>query len=73
MTKVEVRYVFTKPFEEGWLKALERLNSVYGLQGLKLNPALDGMTVLYDASRLKLADVDQRLHAAGLPVARASA
>lgn len=73
MTKVEANYVFTKPFEEGWLAAIERLHSVYGLQGVKLNPGLDGMAVLYDASRLKLADVERRLHAAGLPVTRADA
>jgi hypothetical protein len=73
MTKVEAQYVFTKPFEEGWLAVIERLHSVYGLQGLKLNPALDGVAVLYDASRLTIADVDRQLHAAGLPVSRAGA
>ena len=73
MTKVEVRYVFTKPFEDGWLAAIERLHSVYGLQSVQLNPGLDGLIVQYDATRLQLADVDRQLHATGLPVSRAGA
>lgn len=73
MTKVEVRYVFTKPFEEAWLAAIERLSSVYGLQAVKLNPSLDGVAVLYDATRFGPADVDRQLHTAGLPVERAGA
>jgi hypothetical protein len=73
MTKVEVRYVFTKPFDDAWLPALERLHGVYGLQSVKLNPALDGLVVLYDATRMQPADVDRQLHAAGLPVSRVSA
>ncbi len=73
MTKVEVRYVFTKPFEEAWLGAIERLHGVYGLQALTLNAGLDGLSVQYDASRLKPADVDRQLHRAGLPVLRAAA
>lgn len=73
MTKVEVRYEFTKPFEDAWLTAVEQLHSVYGLQAVKLNPELDGMVVLYDATRMKLADVDRQLHTAGLPVSRVGA
>lgn len=70
MTKVEARYEFKRPFEESWLEAIEKLHGVYGLQGVKLGPELRHLTVLYDASRLKLADVERELRTAGLPVER---
>ncbi|MBI4889848.1 MAG: hypothetical protein HY821_04425 [Acidobacteria bacterium] len=71
MTKVQAKYHFTKPFEEGWTAAIERLHSVYGLQAVQLAPDLQHLTVLYDASRLKLTDVERQLRVAGLPLERA--
>jgi hypothetical protein len=71
MTKVEVRYRFTKPFEEAWLGAIERLHGVYGMQAVRLDPGLEGVKVTYDATRLKLDDVERQLRMAGLAVERA--
>ncbi len=70
MTKIEAKYQFTKPFEEGWTAAIERLHSVYGLQAVQLAPDLQRLTVLYDASRLDLTDVERHLRMAGLPLGR---
>jgi hypothetical protein len=70
MTKVEARYELTKPVDETLLDAIGRLHGVYGLQGVKLSPKMDELTVLYDASRLRLDDVDRTLHGAGLPARR---
>ncbi len=70
MTKVDVHYQFTMPFDERWTAAIEQLHGVYGLQAVKLNGQLDKLDVTYDASRLMLADVDSTLLGAGLPVRR---
>ena len=71
MTKVEARYEFAAPFSDSWLAVIESLHSVYGMQAVKLNPKLDGLTIVFDASRLKLTDVEHRLQRSGLPVRRA--
>ena len=68
MTKVEARYEFTAPFSDSWLAAIEALHGVYGMQAVKLTPKMDGLTILYDATRLKLTDVEHQLQRCGLPV-----
>lgn len=73
MTKVEARYDFTAPFSESWLDAINSLHGLYGLEAVLLHPALDGLTVQFDATRFRLTDVDHHLRRAGLPVRRAAA
>lgn len=70
MTRVEARYELTAPMTDELLEAIDRAHSIYGLAMIKLTPALDGLLVQYDASRLKLPDVDGALRSAGLPVRR---
>lgn len=72
MTKVEVRYEFTAPLDDALLEAIERTHGIYGLSMVRLSPAMDELIVHYDASRLKLPDVDAALKRAGLPVRRKS-
>lgn len=72
MTKVEARYELTRPVDDAVMEAISRAHGHYGLQAVKLNNSLDGLTVLYDASRMKLTDVDHALHSAGLAVRRIS-
>lgn len=68
MTKVEARYEFTAPFSDSWLAAIEALHGVYGMQAVQLTQKMDGLTILYDATRLKPTDVEHRLQRSGLPV-----
>jgi hypothetical protein len=70
MTKVEARYEFAAPFSDSWLAVIESLHGVYGMQAVQLNPKMDGLTILFDASRLKLTDVEHQLQCSGLPVRR---
>lgn len=70
MTKVEVQYEFTAPFQESWTAAIEHLHGVYGMQKVQLSSGLDHLLVGYDASRLKLTDVEHHLRRAGLPLRR---
>ncbi len=71
MTLVEAQYRFTAPFQDEFTAAIQNAHSQYGLRAVKLHPNLDGVTVLYDASRLTLDDVDHALRGLGLPLARA--
>lgn len=70
MTKVEVLYEFTAPVDEKDLMALDRAHAVYGIRALRLSPAMDALTVEFDASRLRATDVDRALHSVGLRVKR---
>lgn len=70
MTLVEARYRFTAPFQDEFTTAIQSAHSEYGVRSLKLDPTLEELTVLYDASRLTPEDVDHTLHRMGLPVER---
>ncbi len=45
------------------------MHSTYGMARVQVSPALDKITVDYDASRLMKTDVEAVLHRHGLPVA----
>jgi hypothetical protein len=72
MTLVEAQYRFTAPFQDEFTAAIQNAHSHYGLRAVKLHPKLDGVTVLYDASRLTLDEVDRTLRGLGLPLTRAA-
>lgn len=71
MTKVEVEYKLTAPVTADLMDAIDRAHAIYGLLMVRLSPGMDSVLVHYDASRLKLADVDHSLLGIGLPVSRA--
>jgi allophanate hydrolase subunit 1 len=73
MTKVQVTYQLDGPVDEAVMERISRVHGVYGLQAVQLSPAMDSLFVQYDATRMKLEDVDQTLHSAGLPVRRVAA
>jgi allophanate hydrolase subunit 1 len=73
MTKVQVTYQLDGPVDEAVMERISQVHGVYGLQAVQLSPSMDSLLVQYDASRMKLEDVDQTLHSAGLPVRRVTA
>ena len=52
------------------LKRIAGAHSLYGVHHVKLAPSLDSMTVEYDATRLRPAEVEAALAGAGIPVER---
>ncbi len=70
MTKVQVNYRFSAPVDEAQLERIATAHSTFGLLAVRVSPALDTLQVTYDASRLKLEEVDHALHTAGLAVER---
>jgi hypothetical protein len=68
MTKVQIRFRLPKPLDDVQLQRLGDANSLYGIQHIRLNPAMDGLTVEYDATRLLPAEVESALAGAGIAV-----
>ena len=68
MTKVEIRFRVRKPLDEALLERISDAHSLYGIQRLEANRSLDGLTVVYDATRLRPAEVEAALARAGIPV-----
>ena len=66
MTKLEKRFRLLKPPDEAALERLGRTHALYGIQKLSLAPSLDSLTVEYDATRLRPAEVEAALAAAGV-------
>jgi hypothetical protein len=71
MTKVQIRFRLQQPLDDIQLQRLGDANAFYGIQWIKLNPSMDGLTVEYDATRLRPAEVESALAGAGIPVQRA--
>jgi hypothetical protein len=68
MTKVQTRFRLSRPLDDSSLHNLAAANAIYGIQRLKLSPALDELLVEYDATRLRPAEVQHALAGAGIPV-----
>ena len=69
MTKVQLQLKLGKPLDDKAMAALSDTSSLYGILRLKLNPAMDAITVEYDATRLKPQDVEAALARAGVQIA----
>ena len=66
-----MRFRLPKPLDDAQLQRLGDANAFYGIQWIRLNPAMDGLTVEYDATRLRPAEVESALAGAGIAVERA--
>jgi hypothetical protein len=68
MTKVQMRFRLQRPLDDALLSRIADTYSIYGIQKIRVNPSLDGLTVEYDATRLRPAEVESALATAGIPV-----
>jgi hypothetical protein len=68
MTKVTLHYDLERPLTEPELQNVADLPSTYGIARVQMAPALDKLTVDYDASRLMKQDVESVLHRHGVPI-----
>lgn len=69
MTKVTLHYPLSRPLTEPELGNVANLGSTYGIERVQVAPALDKITIDYDASRLMKLDVESVLLRHGLPIA----
>lgn len=68
MTKVQVHFRLLKPLDETLLARISDAHALYGMQRIQVAPSLDALTVEYDATRLRPAEVEAALAGAGIPV-----
>ena len=68
MTKVTLHYDLLRPLEDEDFNNIAAVHSTYGIVRVQVAPALDKLTVDYDASRLMKKDVEAELRRHGLPV-----
>ena len=73
MTKVTLHYDLSRPLSDSDLENIARVHSVYGMVRVQVAPALDRITVDYDASRLMKQDVEAVLARHDIPVRAAAA
>jgi hypothetical protein len=69
MTKVQIRFRLARPLEDAQLPRIAAAHAIYGIEHVTLNPARDALTVEYDATRMRPADVESMLMSAGIPLA----
>ncbi|HWB98271.1 MAG TPA: hypothetical protein VG672_16275 [Bryobacteraceae bacterium] len=68
MTKVQMRFSLQKPLDEQDFERLERVHSKYGILKIQLDPSLSGLSVEYDATRLRPTEVEAALACQGIPI-----
>lgn len=73
MTKVTLHYDLSRPLSDSDLENIASLHSVYGMVRVQVAPALDKITVDYDASRLMKQDVEAVLARHDIPIRAAAA
>ena len=71
MTKVQIRFRLQKPLDDVMLQRISDAHALYGIQHVKIDPSLESLTVEYDATRLRPAEVQSALAGAGIPVVSA--
>jgi allophanate hydrolase subunit 1 len=71
MTKVQVHFRLRQPLSENLFPAIASAHALYGIQRVRLSPAMDSLTVEYDATRLRPAEVEAALYRAGIAVEQA--
>jgi hypothetical protein len=71
MTKVQIRFRLQRPLDETMLGRISDEHARYGIQKIRVEPSLDALTVDYDATRLRPAEVESALTGAGIAVVRA--
>ena len=72
MTRVQIDFRLQHALDDELMTRLAGAYSIYGIQKICLAPSQDSLTVEYDATRLRPAEVQAALARAGIPVAPAS-
>ena len=73
MTKVQAHFVLQKPLDDILERRIADAHSIYGLMRIQPTSALDELVVDFDATRLRLSEVEAALERAGIAVKLKSA
>lgn len=67
MTKVQIHLSLQRPLDDEMMERISDANSIYGIEHIKLLSSLKEIMVEYDATRLKLSEIERVLAQAGIP------
>lgn len=72
MTKIQkhFRLEYNASDSPAMLESINRAQAIYGIERITLAPSLDAVSVEFDASRLRVADIEATLRRCGLPVSQ---
>jgi hypothetical protein len=68
MTKVQKRFQLQGVLDDVLIRKIADAHSIYGIEKIMLSPSRDGITVEFDASRMRVAEVESALQRAGVSV-----
>ena len=65
MTKVQIRFHVQRPLDDSMLARIADAHALYGIQRVQMDPSMETLTVEYDATRLRPAEVEAAIAGAG--------
>ena len=68
MTKVQIDFQLRHALDDVLMKRISDAYAIYGIQKIKLAVSANALTVEYDATRLRPAEVHAALTRAGIPL-----
>lgn len=68
MTKVQKHFHLQCELDEALMERIAGANAIYGIERIVIAPSRQDLLIEYDASRLREANVEAALGAAGIPV-----
>jgi hypothetical protein len=68
MTRVQIEFQLQHPLDDELMNRIARAYTIYGIQKIQVAPKQDRLTVEYDATRLRPAEVQAALARSGIPV-----
>ncbi len=71
LTKLQARFKLENALDEPLLAQISNAQAIYGIEWIKLDSSMTGLTVEYDATRLRPAELEAALRNHGLAVERA--
>lgn len=68
MTKVQIDFQLQHTLDDELMTRIAKAYSIYGIQKISVGQSQEGLTVEYDATRLRPAEVHAALTRVGIPV-----
>jgi len=68
MTKVQRHFRLERPLDEALMEQIAAVNSIYGIERIKISSSRDELMIEFDATRLRANDVEMALERHGIPV-----
>jgi hypothetical protein len=67
MTKVQKHFRLQRPLDDALMEQIAQVNSIYGIEQVRISQSREDLLIEYDASRLSGQDVESALQRAGIP------